>query len=288
MKKLFNYNQFIKEELDNTIFNQENVQQNTQNTQTSTEQPQIQKTQSNEMIVNTGDTSDYKPFIDPKLIKFSSIIDYTCLKPGATKDDINKLIQEAIDNKFYSVVVPYEFVDHAAYTIDEAKLKVVSVIDYPDGDSKESDKLFQCIELISNGADEIDMVMDWKSLKKSYENEDNEDQQSSYYNIEKEIKNIANECHKNGVILKVIIESGELTIEQVVKACELVSNGGADFVVNSTGTKTKGYELDKIKEMRRVLPDHINIKIQGGVRNLTDCENMYQYVDRIGTSVIPK
>lgn len=278
MKKLFNYKQFIKEDIDNQqLPNQENI-----------EQPQIQKTQSDEMIVNTGDTSDYKPFIDPKLVKFASIIDYTCLKPSTSKDDVNKLIQEAINNKFHSVVVPYDFVDHAAYTIDESKLKVVSVIDYPEGDSKESDKLFQCIELISNGADEIDMVMDWKSLKKAYESEDGEDQQSSYYNIEKEIKNIANECHKNGVILKVIIESCELTIEQVVKACEIVSNAGADFVVNNTGTKTKGYELDKIKEMRRVLPDHINIKVQGGIRNITDCENVYQYIDRIGTSVIPK
>lgn len=285
MKKLFNYRQFIKEEIDNTISNQENDQQNTQ---ISTEQSQIKNNHSNEMIVNTGDTSDYKSFIDPKLMKFSNIIDYTYLKPGTTKDDINKLIQEAIDNKFYSVVVPYDFVDHAVYTIDESKLKVISVIDYPNGDSKQSDKLFECIELISNGADEIDMVMDWKSLKKAYEIEDSEEQQSSYYNIEKEIKNISNECHKNGVVLKVIIESGELTLEQVVKACELVSNGGADFVVNSTGTKTKGYELDKIKEMRRVLPDHINIKVQGGIRNITDCENVYQYVDRIGTSTIPK
>lgn len=303
MKKLFSYSQFIKEELEGEPSigqapMQPNAQLPTNSPQvddTDTEQStvvksdsQVQKKQSDEMIINTGSTSDYKKIVDPKLAKFNNIIDYTCLKPGATKDDINKIIQEAVDNKFYAVVVPYDLVDHAAYTIDEGKIKVVSVIDYPDGKSKESDKLFECIELISNGADEIDMVMDWEALKGAYEEEDGEDQESSYYNIEKEIKTIANECHKNGVILKVIIESSELTIEQVVKACGIVSNAGADFVVNSTGTKSKGYELDKIKEMRRVLPDHIKIKVQGGIRNLIDCENIYQYVDRIGTSVVPK
>ena len=84
--------------------------------------------------------------------------------------------------------------------------------------SKETDKIFQTIELISNGADEIDMVMDYKALKGAYEEEDGDEQQSSYFNIEKEIKSIVNECHKNGVILKVIIECGELTLEQTTKA----------------------------------------------------------------------
>lgn len=280
MRKLHNYIQFINEDVNSK--QSEILTEPLQNTN------QLQTQPSMEIQVNTGKTSDYKKPSDPRLIKFSSIIDYTYLKPGATKDDINKLIQIAVDNKFYSVVVPPEFVDHAVYTIDEGKIKVVSVIDYPNGNAKENDKLFQCIELISNGVDEIDMVMDWQALKGAYEEEEGEDQESSYFNIEQEVKKISDECHKNGVIIKVIIESGELTIEQVSKAAEICSNAGVDFVATSTGTKTKGYELDKIKELRRILNDHIKIKVMGGVRTIEDCEKIYQYVDRIGTSVIPK
>ena len=297
MKKLYSYSQFVNEEVEPQSNQGQPIQTQIQKQPQPQGQPQsepvqdsgqIQKQPNQELQINTGLTSDYKKPVDPRLVKFASIIDYTCLKPGATKDDVNKTIQDAVDNKFCSVVVPYDMVDHAAYTIDEGKIKVVSVIDYPDGDAKESDKLFQAIELISNGADEIDMVMDWQALKGAYEEEDGEDQESSYYHIEKEIKVVADECHKNGVILKVICESGELTIEQVAKACQLIANAGADFVMTSTGTKNKGAELDKVKEMRRILPEHIKIKVSGGIRTLADCEMYYQYVDRIGTSVIPK
>jgi len=256
MKNIYNYNQFIKE-------NQIQVGQ--------------LMNQEAEIEINKIDS------------KYASILEYTQLKPGVNKEDINKIIKEAESNGFYAVCVPPDMVDHAVYTItDINKLKVVSVVSFPDGDDTESDKLLQTIELIANGVNEIDMVMDYNALKKAYVEEDGSLQKSTYEQIEKEIKVIANECHKNGVILKVIIESGELTVEQVTKACELISNAGADFVATCTGTKTKGVEFDKVKEMRRVLAEYIKIKVMGGIRTVQQVQELYPYIDRIGTSVILK
>jgi deoxyribose-phosphate aldolase len=302
MKKLYSYNQFINEDLQSSQSDVNTAQgqlvapqgqlvapqgQIQPQSQPVKDKEQVQKEPNQEFELNTGAT-DYKAPINTKLSKFTSMIDYTCLKPGATKDDINKLIQEAVDNYFYAVCVPYEFVDHTAYTIDEGKIKVVSVVDFPEGKSKESDKLFETIELISNGADELNMVMDWEALKGAYEEEDGEDQESSYYHIEDEIRTIAQECHKNGIILKVIIESGELTIEQVTKACQLVANANADYIMTSTGTKSKPVDLDTVREIRRVIPEHMKICVSGGIRTLDQMEQFYQYCDRFATSVIPK
>ena len=256
MKNIYSYNQFLKEN-----------------------QIQVGQLINQELDIETNK-------IDTK---YSSIIEYTTLKPGINKEDINKIIKEAESNGFYAVCVPPDMVDHAVYTISDInKLKVVSVVSYPDGDDTQSDKLIQTNELIANGVNEIDMVMDYNALKKAYVEEDGTLQKSTYDQIEQEIRTIANECHKNGVILKVIMESGELTLEQVTKACELISNAGADYVATCTGTKTKGVEFEKVKEMRRVLPEYIRIKSMGGIRTIQDVEKLYPYIDRIGTSVILK
>jgi len=255
MKNIYNYDQFLKEN-----------------------QFQVGQISNNDFDIENNK-------IDTKYL---SIIEYTYLKPGANKEDINKLIKEAESNNFYAVCVPPDMVDHAVYTISNEKLKVVSTVSFPDGDNTQSEKLLQTTELIVDGVNEIDMVMNYKLLKKAYVEEDSDIQKSTYEQIEQEIRTISNECHKNGVILKVIIESGELTLEQVTKSCELITNAGADYVATCTGTKTKGIEFDKVKEMRRVLPEYIKIKVMGGIRTLQDVEKLYPYIDRIGTSVILK
>ena len=221
--------------------------------------------------------------------KYAQIIEYTNLKTGITKEDVNKLIKEAEFNNFYGVCVPPDMVDHAVYTLtDPSKLKVISVIDFPNGDDTISNKLLQANELISNGVNEIDMVMDYGLFKKAYLKGDKDLQKSLYEKIENEINIISNECHKNGVILKIIIETSELTIDQISKVCEIIVRTGADYIATSTGTKVKGYEIEKIKEIVRYSGEYVKVKVMGGVRSIEDLQKLYPYVDRIGTSKILK
>lgn len=198
------------------------------------------------------------------------------------------MIEDCKRFKFRGIVINPKMVDRVKYDLTDNDLIIISMVDFPMGNTNTKDKLTETIELISDGVDEIDMVMDFKKLKKAYKEDDEETKKSLLDAIENDIRTITNECHKNGVILKVIMESGELTLEEVVLACELIGNAGADFVQTSTGTRMVGSELSKVKEMRRVLPDYVKIKVSGGIRTLEQCEMYYPYIDRIGTSVIPK
>jgi len=220
--------------------------------------------------------------------KVNKIIDYTVIRPGTIKDKVKECIDEAIQNGYYGIVVAPELVDFASYEVEDSGLKIISTLDFPDGSMKSSEKLNETIKIISDGADEIDMVIDLDYFKKAYAQEDQELKESSYISLEDEIKDIANECHKNGVMLKVVIESGILSLEELTDICKIVVNGNADFVQTSTGLKEVGAELEKVKEMRRLLPDYIKIKAAGGIRSLEDANKFYQYVDRIGTSSILK
>jgi deoxyribose-phosphate aldolase len=223
-----------------------------------------------------------------RLSKYANMIEYTYIKPNAPDGQIEKMIEDCKRFKFRGIVINPKMIDRIAYNLTDEDITIISMLDFPTGNANTKDKLTDTIELISDGVDEIDMVMDFKKLKKAYKETDEETKKSLLDAIENDIRTIANECHKNGVILKVIMESGELTLEEVVLACELISNAGADFVQTSTGTRMVGSELSKVKEMRRVLPDYVKIKVSGGIRTLEQCEMYYPFIDRIGTSVIPK
>lgn len=223
-----------------------------------------------------------------QLSKFAKMIDFSYIREDATKDNLNEIMELAKTNNFYGIVVNPEFTDYVAYDLDGTDIKVITTLDFPNGDSKDMDKISMAIEAISDGTDEIDMVMWWQGIKKAYAEEDEEKRQTLLNSVEKDIRGIANECHKNAVVLKVIIESGLLTLEELVIACQLATNAGADYIQTSTGTKEVGAELSKVKEMRRILPDYVKIKVAGGIRTLEQCNQFYPYVDRIGTSVIPK
>ena len=220
--------------------------------------------------------------------KVNKIIDYTVIRPGTIKDKVKECIDEALENGYYGIVVNPDLVDFTSYEIEDNELKVISTLDFPDGSMKSNEKLNETIKIISDGADEIDMVIDLDYFKKAYTQDDEELKASSYTSLEEEIKEVANECHKNGVILKVIIESGLLSLEELKDVCSIVTNANVDFVQTSTGMKDVGAELSKVKEIRRLLPDYIKIKAAGGIRSLEEANQFYPFVDRIGTSSILK
>jgi len=220
--------------------------------------------------------------------KVNKIIDYTVIRPGTIKDKVKECIDEAIQNGYHGIVVNPDLVDFAAYEVEDSGLKVISTLDFPDGQMKANEKLNEAIKIISDGADEIDMVIDIDNFKKDYLQEDEELKKSSYISLENDIKEIADECHKNGALLKVVIETGLLSLEELTDICGIVANANVDFVQTSTGLKEVGAELSKVKELRRLLPDYIKIKAAGGIRSLEEANQFYSLVDRIGTSSLLK
>lgn len=199
-------------------------------------------------------------------------IDHTILKATASSSDVQKLCEEAIEHKFYSVCVNGCYVADAKHLLQGTDVKVAAVVGFPLGAMTTAAKVFEAKEVVENGASEIDMVINVAKLK---------DGEFDY--VENEIRLIKEAIGDN--VLKVIIETCYLTDEEKVKACELSLVAKADFVKTSTGFGTGGATYEDVKLMKSVVGDNAKVKASGGVR---DKETAQKYVDlgaeRLGTS----
>jgi len=220
---------------------------------------------------------------------FNHLVDYTYLKKNATVDDIKKICEEAIENNFFSICVYPEMVGTAKAFLEDEDPIVCTVISFPDGDDSTNYKVRETLKAITDGADEIDMVFNYKKLKELSVLEGDE-YKNIYDKLVTDVKNVARVCHKDGVLLKVIIEVEELNYNHIKLACEICVEAGADYVKTSTGfSKTKkpfSEKVEQLKYMRKILPEYMKIKISGGVRSKEQVDMVLPYVDRIGTSVV--
>ena len=201
--------------------------------------------------------------------------DHTNLSPTATWDDIKALCDEGMKYNTASVCIAPSFVKQAKEYVGD-KLKICTVIGFPNGYNKTSVKIYETSQAILAGADEIDMVINLGMLKCKM-----------YAEILSEINLIKNAC--NGKILKVIIETCLLTDEEKIKMCEIVSESDADYIKTSTGFSTGGATAEDIELFKKhVLPD-TKIKAAGGISSIADAEKFIELgADRLGTSRLVK
>ncbi len=207
-------------------------------------------------------------------MNIAQFIDHTILKPTTTLEDIRKICAEAIEYKFAAVCVPPPFVRNAKMMLKDFEVKVATVIGFPFGYSVAKAKIFEMQQAIEDGADEIDVVVNLIALKAG---------QWTY--LENEIKFLVEAAHKNGRIIKVIIESGVLSTEEIIKCCEIYSKMGVDFVKTSTGYAEKGASVEAVHIMKAHLPEHIRIKASGGIRDFAFAKELVEAgADRLGCS----
>lgn len=198
-------------------------------------------------------------------------VDYTLLKQTATWEDIKTLCNEAIKLGTASVCIPPYFVKKAKEYVKD-KMKVCTVIGFMHGYTTTYAKLYETMEMIKNGADEIDMVMNICAFK-----------EKDYEYVLNEINLIKNAC--KGKILKVIVETCLLTEEEKVKVCELISKSNADYIKTSTGFSTAGAQIEDIELFKKFLSADKKIKASGGIRTYDQAEEMIKAgASRIGTS----
>ena len=201
--------------------------------------------------------------------------DHTLLSQSATFEDIKGILDDGIRFGTASACIPPSFVKEAkAYVGD--KLKICTVIGFPNGYNTTAVKVFETADAIASGADEIDMVINIGDLKAK-----------KYDAILEEIKAIKAAC--SGNVLKVIIETCLLTDEEKIKMCELVTAGGADYIKTSTGFSTAGATREDVKLFSEHVGEGVLIKAAGGIASLTDAEDFIALgADRLGTSRIVK
>jgi deoxyribose-phosphate aldolase len=203
----------------------------------------------------------------------AAMIDHTLLKPEATKEQIEKLCQEAIENKFFSVCVNPVWVRTSKEIVKNSGVKVCTVIGFPLGASTSETKAFETKNAIENGADEVDMVINIGALKGQNDTL-----------VESDIRAVV-EAAKGKALTKVIIETSLLTKEEKIRACELSVKAGADYVKTSTGFSTGGATFDDIALMSKTVGPTIGVKASGGVRSTEDAQKMIEAgATRIGAS----
>ncbi len=205
-------------------------------------------------------------------MKLNQNIDHTLLKPTATKDDIIRLCQEAIQYEFYAVCVNSSYVPFAKKHLSDSNVKLAAVVGFPLGAMDTESKIYEAEQAVKHGADEIDMVINVGLLKSC-----------DYLYVRNEIELIKKAIGNK--VLKVILENCYLTKEEIIVASQLSVNAKADFIKTSTGFGTGGATLEDVKLMKEVVCDLAKIKASGGVKNTEDAIKYIKAgADRIGTS----
>lgn len=204
----------------------------------------------------------------------NKLIEHTLLKQDATNEDVKTLCEEAMTHKFFGVCVPPYYVEQAQKLLEKSSVKVITVIGFPMGYGLTSIKVEEAKKAVEKGADEIDMVMNIAAFRNK-----------EYNYIKNEIDSITTIARMNTKLVKIIIESGSLSDEEIIKACELCAEAGADFVKTSTGFNGTGAQLEHVKLMREHLPEKIKIKASGGIRDKEFALELVKAgADRLGTS----
>ena len=210
-----------------------------------------------------------------KIEDILSKCDHTLLSVTATWDEIKAICDDGIKYGTASVCIPPCYVAEAKKYVGD-KLKICTVIGFPNGYSTRDAKVAEAKDALNNGADEIDTVINVGFLK-----------DRRYDEILAELKALKAVCGDK--ILKVIIETCLLTEDEIIKMCEIVSASGADYIKTSTGFSTAGATFRDIEIMRKYCDKRVKIKAAGGISSIEDAEKFIELgADRLGTSRIVK
>lgn len=201
--------------------------------------------------------------------------DHTLLRVDCTGAEIKKLCDQAIRYNCASVCIPPCHVAGAKRYAGD-RLKICTVIGFPNGYMTTAAKAFEAADAVKNGADEIDMVVNLSMVK-----------DGCWVDVAEDIRQVRRAAA--GKLLKVIIECCLLTEEEKLHLCRIVSECGADYIKTSTGFSKGGATREDVKLLRENCPETVKVKAAGGISSLQDAEDFIALgADRLGTSRIVK
>ena len=205
----------------------------------------------------------------------NTYIEHTLLKQDAVKEDFIKLFEEAKENKFLGVCVNPAYVALAKENLKDTDVKIVTVVGFPLGANKTIVKSLEALTALKDGADEIDMVMNVTELKNK-----------NYEYVKNDIMSVKAVCEDN--ILKVILETDLLSKDEIVKACEISAEAGANIVKTSTGFVKNGVgaKVEDVKLMHETVQKYgMLVKASGGIKTREQAIALIEAgASRLGTS----
>jgi deoxyribose-phosphate aldolase len=205
---------------------------------------------------------------------FAGIFDHTLLKPEATRDQVIRLCEEAAHHRFACAMVNPAWVSVAFTTLAGTGIPVGTVLGFPLGASLCVSKREEAVELVKLGAHDLDMVLNIGMLKSGMND-----------NVQRDIRGVVEIAHDAGAIVKVILETSLLTLEEKLRASELAIAAGADFLKTSTGFSSGGATPEDVALLRGVAGSRCGVKASGGIRSFADALSMLDAgANRIGAS----
>ena len=196
-------------------------------------------------------------------MNIAAFIDHTVLKPTTTVAEVNQLCEEAKRFGFAAVCVPPLFVKQAVQMLNNSGVKVATVIGFPFGYSAIEAKLAELVLAVVDGADELDVVINIAALKNN-----------DWQYLAKELNSLLPIVKTKGKVIKIIIESGVLTDEEIIKCCDLYGAAEVDFLKTSTGYAAVGATVHAVALMRKHLQPGVQIKASGGIKNYTFAQEL--------------
>ena len=188
-------------------------------------------------------------------MSIAQFIDHTILKNTTTISEVEKVCEEADEFGFAAVCIPPYYVADANQFLKNKKIKLATVIGFPYGYHQYQTKITEASGAIKDGANELDMVMNISAFRNN-----------DMLYLENEILEMTKLIENKDVIIKVIIESGILSEEEIIRCCNLYKHFNVAFLKTSTGFAEKGATIEAVQIMRKHLPSHIQIKASGGIR----------------------
>ncbi len=200
------------------------------------------------------------------------LIDHTLLRPDATVGEIETLCSEAVQFGFHSVCVHPFFVPFSKGILSGSKVKVTSVIGFPFGMTLTQVKVYEALETVMKGCDELDILMNIGMAKSG-----------AWTEVEKDLSDVISATR--GIVRKVIIETCYLSGEEKRKASEIAAGAGAEFIKTSSGFGPRGATVEDVRLIREVAGAGYGIKASGGIRTLHQVKELIEAgATRIGTS----
>jgi deoxyribose-phosphate aldolase len=204
----------------------------------------------------------------------AAVIDHTLLKPDATDKDVIRLCEEAAHYRFACAMVNPCWVPLAYSVLAGSGVPVGVVIGFPLGANTTASKREEALEMVKLGAHELDMVLNVGMLRSGL-----------HAQVEQDIRSVAEVVHDAGALLKVILETCLLTVEEKLRASQIAIAAGTDFLKTSTGFSTHGATAADVSLLRGVAGVHCGVKASGGIRTLADARTMLEAgANRIGAS----
>lgn len=208
------------------------------------------------------------------MTELNRTIDHTLLAPEATQTDIDRIIREAQENHFRSVMINPYWVAYAHQQLATTDVNTDTVIGFPLGANTTAIKVAETKQAIQDGVDEIDVVMNIGEFKSGH-----------LEAVTADLQAVITTAHQHDKLAKVIIETALLSDDEITQASKLVADAGAEFVKTSTGFSTRGASVHDVELMKQAVGDRIKVKASGGVHSKAEAEAMIAAgASRLGTS----